>query len=836
MGKHAQRGAAQVLVAQISEPIAATRRRRPKAILDEEPEVLGLDEIARAYEIWSHAQEQDEELPPPPDFASLINSHAAASPRPEPQVDMVVVSIVGDARTEELVGRGNTARGLRFRCSRTENVRRARDSIVTMRPELIVVDVDVPHAKELVVRLLGDPRTERIPLLVVGTFALQEEIDDYVALGAARAFDKPVPVAVFRGACVDAIDEASGRALEDDEDEDERHRARRAPSIASPSLPAPKPNPQALVPVQAHPGAGLVRSSLQPLAGRRVLVADADPNTVLLIGNAFRSAGCIVEETSHGENALRAAIGRTVTPDLVIVEAPEDCGPVDGVALCEAMRKDVAARDVPVLLLCDADEPDVDITSSTADAVLSKAVSLKTLMGKAGELVKTRAVLEERLRTLPQTSGKLRDLSVRTLLASTGETHARATVRLEDEAYVHTIVLEHGRVMHATRVSRSSRSGRVESGRRAMASALAMRRGMYTVTPCDAPEDEEPADLFADTLEAMRGAAKSLTRSRRGGRPRERESGDEDEAIEPAERIAPPAPAAAAKTVADAVVEELYSRGLVIEKADTSRTDPAPAVIAEPPAPPPPPPVPPARARIIHPEAMFVGAAAPSIAAPPEPAPVPEDSTDVEGLTYAEDRAPVAVAAPVALPVAVAVPEPVPPPADVAPPAYPSPTFAPVAPAAPIAADTLYSARTKRTQILRAAAVAMIAISLGAAGRWRMRSAHPTASASTTAAAAVALPVAAGVAGAADKTNPALPPEGTAEISTAPDTAIVIDGVERGHGPHLSVTLPIGVHALRTGIDARSRSVQITRGRVTHVDLTGGVVPTAAAPVPPATP
>ena len=408
MGKHAQRTAAQVLAASTFEASAPSRRKRAQAALGSDDAALGLDEIARAFDLWSRRQDEEEaraaKLFAPPDFASTINSHAATSAHLEPQVETVVVAIVGDARVEELVGRGSTARGLRFRRSRTENLRRARDTIVTLLPDLVVIDVDVPRAKDLVVRLLGDPRTERIPLLVMGTFALQEEMDDYVALGAVRAFDKPVPVSVFRAACVDALEmDRSGE--DDDEDDDDRDlradRDSRLPLIValpastssepsasqpSPSLTPPSVNAYALAHVPAPSSGAMVRSSLQPLTGRRVLVADADPATVSLIGDAFRTAGCIVEETSLGEHALRAALGRTVTPDLVIVEAPDDGGPVNGVALCAAMRNDVAARDVPVLLLCDADEPDDEIARSSANAVLSKAVSLKTLIGKAGEL------------------------------------------------------------------------------------------------------------------------------------------------------------------------------------------------------------------------------------------------------------------------------------------------------------------------------------------------------------------------------------------------------------------------------------------------------------------
>ena len=224
-------------------------------------------------------------------------------------------------------------------------------------------------------------------------------------------------------------------------------------------------------------------------------------------------------------------------------------------------------------------------------------------------------------------------------------------------------------------------------------------------------------------------------------------------------------------------------------------------------------PAPPAPVRVAHPEAVFVASANPA----PAPAPAP--------MVVAEKQAGAPVNVVVADPVAQVARD-----VESAPsPLVPMPISA-LAPAIPLAADTLFSARTRRTQILRAAGVAVLAIALGAGGRWKMKhGAHSTAAttaAPVATAPAVSAPAATSAVGvAAGKGNQALPPEGTAEIATSEGTPILIDGVERGHGPQLSVTLPIGVHALRTGVDARTRSVQINRGRVTHVDLTGTSTP-----------
>ena len=71
-----------------------------------------------------------------------------------------------------------------------------------------------------------------------------------------------------------------------------------------------------------------------------------------------------------------------------------------------------------------------------------------------------------------------------------------------------------------------------------------------------------------------------------------------------------------------------------------------------------------------------------------------------------------------------------------------------------------------------------------------------------------------------------LPPEGLLEVSVNEGSAVVVDGSLRGHGPKLSITLPVGLHELKTDATTeKARVIEILRGRVTHVDLTLGPAP-----------
>jgi len=78
-----------------------------------------------------------------------------------------------------------------------------------------------------------------------------------------------------------------------------------------------------------------------------ILVVDGDADTRQLYREMFTAEGYIVEECDDGAEALGVAICRT--PDLIVMETL--IRRIDGFALCQLLRKDVATRLVPIVVV-----------------------------------------------------------------------------------------------------------------------------------------------------------------------------------------------------------------------------------------------------------------------------------------------------------------------------------------------------------------------------------------------------------------------------------------------------------------------------------------------------
>jgi CheY-like chemotaxis protein len=79
----------------------------------------------------------------------------------------------------------------------------------------------------------------------------------------------------------------------------------------------------------------------------RLLVVDADADTRALYRDALSVVGCEVIEASDGRDALTKAL--VEPPALIITELRLPL--VDGYALCEILRRDLATRSVPILVV-----------------------------------------------------------------------------------------------------------------------------------------------------------------------------------------------------------------------------------------------------------------------------------------------------------------------------------------------------------------------------------------------------------------------------------------------------------------------------------------------------
>jgi CheY-like chemotaxis protein len=109
---------------------------------------------------------------------------------------------------------------------------------------------------------------------------------------------------------------------------------------------------------------------------------------------------------------------------------------------------------------------------------------------------------------------------------------------------------------------------------------------------------------------------------------------------------------------------------------------------------------------------------------------------------------------------------------------------------------------TPRANTWKAVGLLLGAILLGGALRWRTGQGHVPAP----------RPIAA--------RTVAISGEGLLDVSLTENVTLTVDGVPRGRGPKLNVTLPAGLHELATDAQGdKPRSVEIIRGRVTRVDL-----------------
>jgi len=112
----------------------------------------------------------------------------------------------------------------------------------------------------------------------------------------------------------------------------------------------------------------------------RVLVVDADADMRALYRDALSAVGCEVVEASDGREALSNAL--VEPPTLVITEVRLPL--MDGYALCEILRRDLATRAVPILIVtAEARSTELSrIRRAGANAVLVKPTPPDVLLGE----------------------------------------------------------------------------------------------------------------------------------------------------------------------------------------------------------------------------------------------------------------------------------------------------------------------------------------------------------------------------------------------------------------------------------------------------------------------
>ncbi len=457
--------------------------------------------------------------------------------------------------------------GTHVECERTEDLTRAREQARLFGPDLAIIDADRSGARELVETFAKDPLVDPVPLVVIGDFANPEAASAFVALGAARVLAKPVSPEALQRTVVELRAQAAEPRIDRDPLGDlsvEALAERISAEIRRGLLEAVEPSsrgmsvgfgdgadvmaavwgavarvrelvtlrssgavrfdssgPEGAVPIAAwsnderragERGTGSAdprQSDEVTLQGRRIVIADDDPAVVWFMSGLLKALGVEVLEAHDGARAL--ALTYDAWPDLVVSDVlmPK----LDGFSLCHEIKRDVAVRDVPVILLSWKEDllQRVRELGGTADGYLRKEAAASTVAERLREVLRPRARVERRIAAGGDARGRLDGLTPRLILelASAGQRDVRVGIR--DAVYLYEVQIRGGRLCSATR---SSSDGGFERGEFVLAALLGVSAGRFVIEPdasaCRADFDGTPAEILKVPVERARSSLNSI--------------------------------------------------------------------------------------------------------------------------------------------------------------------------------------------------------------------------------------------------------------------------------------------------------------------------------------
>ena len=420
-----------------------------------------------------------------------------------------------------------------FECERLEAMEDVADRARALAPEVIVLDGDLDGAANVAEALLDDPITESIPIIVLGHFSGAERGARFVALGVQKTLTKPVDPELLRKSCRDVCDQTAGNTIQislgeptveqlgERLAEEVRHAlvdavdatgrnvrvqlgegaevygalwgaiARIREVVQTRTDGAVKfsgRGPEgaiALAPWLHGDNAGAERAIVRGrgaaadvrLDGRRVIVADDDPGVTWFISDLLRTSGCTVYEALDGTTALELAYKRS--PDLIVSDILMPG--LDGFALSRTLRRDVALRDTPVILLSWKEDllQRVRELGASAAAYLRKESDARAIVARVREALWPRARIEARLRSGGDVRGRLDGITVRTLLEIACALRPESLISIRDASHNYEIEVRGGSPKHATR---TAVDGRFEKGERVIAAMLGVTAARFSVS------------------------------------------------------------------------------------------------------------------------------------------------------------------------------------------------------------------------------------------------------------------------------------------------------------------------------------------------------------------
>ncbi len=298
---------------------------------------------------------------------------------------------------------------------------------------------------------------------------------------------------------------------------------------------APRRGGPALLPA----GEGALSTALHrdvPLAGRRILVADDDPEIVWFFAELLAEEQAETLEARDGEEAL--SIARAEQPDLVLADILMPG--LDGLQLARRLRLDPALAEVPLILLSWKEDflQRMRELGAGASDYLRKEAGATHILERIRHALRPLARLEAQLRTGAEVRGRIEGLGVQRLLRTTAAIRPDARIIVRDAWNLFEGALRDGVLVDLTR---TGADGSFARGEAALAALVAVTASRFTVSEAHTPvrpsirrplEEllREANEALATRLEAIGG--RNLARIARLDL--------EDEALEAVRRASPP--------------------------------------------------------------------------------------------------------------------------------------------------------------------------------------------------------------------------------------------------------------------------------------------------------